>query len=96
MGQYSQFCRLVPHFHEFLSSAHMTLTMQSVRSVGFGMLIEQILYLANFMLIGPQEKASFLSAETVWVGVSGASHQPPNVVGWCGIADATNTYPKQS
>ena len=38
--RYLQFWRLVPHFHDFLSSAHMTLTVQSVRSVGFGMLIE--------------------------------------------------------
>ena len=60
MGQYLQFYRLVPHFHDFLSSAHVTLTVQSVRSVGFGMLIEQILCGANFMLIGPQENASFM------------------------------------
>ena len=36
----------------------MTLTVQSVRSVGFGMLIEQISRGANFMLIGPQENVS--------------------------------------
>ena len=60
IGQYPQFCRLVPHFHDFLSSAHMTLTWQSVRFVGFGMLIEQILCGANFMLIGPQENVSFI------------------------------------
>ena len=36
----------------------MTLTVQSVRSVGFGMLIEQISFGANFMLIGPQENVS--------------------------------------
>ena len=58
IGQYPQFCRLVPHFHDFLSSAHMTLTVQSVRSIGFGMLIEQISHGANFMLIGPQENVS--------------------------------------
>ena len=58
IGQYSQLCRLVPNFHDFLSSAHMTLTVQSVRSVGFGVLIEQILCGANFMLIGPQENVS--------------------------------------
>ena len=58
MGQYSQLCHLVPHFHDFLSSAHKTLTAQFVRSVGFGVLIEQILCGANFMLIGPQENVS--------------------------------------
>ena len=36
----------------------MTLTVQSVRSVGFGVLIEQILCGENFMLIGPQENVS--------------------------------------
>ena len=36
----------------------MTLTVQSVQSVGFGMLIEQISCGANFMLIGPQENVS--------------------------------------
>ena len=36
----------------------MTLTVQSVRSVSFGMLIEQISFGANFMLIGPQENVS--------------------------------------
>ena len=58
IGQHAQFCCLVPHFHDFLSSAHMTLTVQSVRSVSFGMLIEQISCGANFMLIGPQENVS--------------------------------------
>ena len=38
----------------------MTLTVQSVRSVGFGMLIEQISFGANFMLIGPQENVSLI------------------------------------
>ena len=38
--QHPQFCRLVPHFHDFLGSAHMTLTVKSVQSVGFWMLIE--------------------------------------------------------
>ena len=55
IGQYSQLCPLLPNFYDFLSSAHMTLTVRSVRSVGFGLLIEQILFGANFMLIGPQE-----------------------------------------
>ena len=36
----------------------MILTVQSVRSVGIGMLIEQISFGANFMLIGPQENVS--------------------------------------
>ena len=36
----------------------MTLTLGSVRSVGFGVLIEQISCGANFMLIGPQENVS--------------------------------------
>ena len=61
IGQYSQLCHLIPQFHDFLSSAHMTLTAQSVRSVGFGVLIEQILCGANFMLIGPQENVSLKS-----------------------------------
>ena len=38
----------------------MTLTVQSVRSVSFGMLIEQISFGANFMLIGPQENVSLI------------------------------------
>ena len=41
----------------------MTLTVQSVRSVGFGVLIEQILCGANFMLIGPQENVSLIGTE---------------------------------
>ena len=60
IGQYSQLCHLVPNFHDFLSSAHMTLTFLSVQSVGFGMLNKQILYGANFMLIGPQENVSLM------------------------------------
>ena len=36
----------------------MTLTAQSVRAFGFGVVIEQILCGANFMLIGPQENVS--------------------------------------
>ena len=36
----------------------MTLTVQSVQSVGFGVLIEQILRDPNLMLIGPQENVS--------------------------------------
>ena len=47
-------CHLVPDFHDFLGFAHMTLTVRSVRSVGYGVLNEQILSGANFMLIGPQ------------------------------------------
>ena len=39
----------------------MTLTVQSVQSVGFGVLIEQILCGPNFMLIGPQENVSLKS-----------------------------------
>ena len=59
IGQYSQLCRLVlPNFHDFLSSAHMTLAVQSVWSVGLGVPIEQILCGPNFMLIGPQENVS--------------------------------------
>ena len=38
----------------------MTLTRQSVKSVGFGVLIEQILGSVNFMLIGPQENVSLI------------------------------------
>ena len=41
----------------------MTLTVQSVRSVGFGMLIEQISFGVNFMLIGPQENVSIRLTE---------------------------------
>ena len=55
-----QFCRLVQHFHDFLSSAHTTFTVQSVRSVGSGMLIEQISCGADFMPIGPQENVSLI------------------------------------
>ena len=36
----------------------MTLTVQSVQFVGFGVLIEQILCGPNFMLIGQQENVS--------------------------------------
>ena len=36
----------------------MTLTVQSVRSFGFGGLIEQILGGPNIVLIGPQENVS--------------------------------------
>ena len=43
----------------------MTLTVQYVRSVGFGMLIEQISFGANFMLIGPQENVSLTAEMTV-------------------------------
>ena len=60
IGQQLQFCCLVPRFHNFLSSAHMTLSVQSVRSVGFGMLIEHISCGANLMLIGPQENVSLI------------------------------------
>ena len=38
----------------------MTLTVQSVRSVVFGMLNEQISFSANFIMIGPQENASLM------------------------------------
>ena len=41
----------------------MTLTVQSVRSVGFGMLIEQISFGANCMLIGPQENVSLIAEQ---------------------------------
>ena len=58
IGQHPQFCCLVTHFRDFLCSAHMTLTVQSVRSVGVGMLIKQISFGVNFMLIGPQENVS--------------------------------------
>ena len=58
--QYSQLCQLVPYFHDFLSSAHMTLTVRSVGSVSFEVLIEQILCGENFMLIGPQENIEIL------------------------------------
>ena len=80
--QYSQLCCLVPNFHDFLSSAHMTLTAQSVRSVGFGVLIEQILCGENFMLIGPQENVSLnliklLACETLlWHREEGIFYHP--------------------
>ena len=60
IAQYSQLCHLVPNFHDFLSSAHMTLTVQSVRSAGFGVLIEQSLCGANFVSIRPQENVSLI------------------------------------
>ena len=60
IGQHPQFCRLVAHFHDFLSSAHMTLTVQSVWSVGLWMLLEQSSCGANFMMIEPQENVSLI------------------------------------
>ena len=30
IGQYSQLCHLLPNFHDFLSSVHMTLTVSSI------------------------------------------------------------------
>ena len=38
----------------------MTLTVQAVRSVCFGVLIEQIPFGATFMLIGPLENVSLI------------------------------------
>ena len=54
IGEYSQLCHLLPNFHDFLSSAHMILSVRSVRSGGIEVLIKQILCRANFMLIGQQ------------------------------------------
>ena len=48
----------------------MTLTVQSVRSVGFGVLIEQILCGANFMLINmAAHKAVAVAVQTKAVAV---------------------------
>ena len=41
-----------------ISASHFHQIMQSVQSVGFGMVIEQISCGANFMMIGPQENVS--------------------------------------
>ena len=81
IGQHPQFCRLVPHLHDFVSYAHIILTVQSVRSVGFGMLIEQISRGANFMLIGPQENVSSSSqSSTSKVSESDSKNQSRKIV----------------
>ena len=56
----------LPPFHDFLSPGHTTLIVQSVRSVGFGMLLEQFWCGANLMMIWPQEKLSLKTQVYRW------------------------------